>query len=991
MNALLRFAGKPSLQKRMWTYIFALAFILAATTNHSFAGTTAPQGAGQYRVAYIENQGYYSRSYNAKEYLTQYFNVLSKYLKGSSTFLPIPLDTYTSPSMNFFNTANIMSLTAKSPERLFRLKFSKNPIASTKIFLTAHRGEKIYFNDIQAFNNKSVAVLTGNSQATSLLDDYLQKNNISMEYIVYNNYVEYLFSDADFMLVNSFYFPKGRQVAASLGSQDLYLATIPKYAHLLEDLDEAIEAAQKFDAKALHALHLAHINKTTQFVRHIYGEAEHQMLQKPRKIAEVAFASQHFPIQYVNAKGEPAGISIEILELFRKMHNNPTILVPRIPEQGQSATRFDMLFSIVGDTEQKKKYFYRSKAYANLPMYLFQRKNLSNDDIQSFGMLDYTEIDHAKIKMGFPHWQMHIFANFDELFSAYKAGQINAILLSSSEAEYAISKLGMLENELASTLFTLPLHFYLSKAYPEAALTVLNAFIDRLTPFAVQEAILKAENAIRPPGTVKDFIYEHKFTLTLLAALGFVIIFILFALKTRTEKRRLQKLLITDAITGLSTKKHLYACVHKVLAKAIPNEYALVTVDIDKFSLLRQVYGSEKADIVLCLLAKALKAKYSDPNNVECIARKSGDLFVILLKTVYFHKMNAELDECLYLLEEVKDLLQNNYALSISIGCYEIDDMTLPPETILDYSHAAMLKSKGVHGLSQTVFTESMKTEIQAQKRIIYRMEQALENKEFILRFQPKVDLQTSEIIGAEVLVRWYPPGEKPIYPDNFISVFENNAFIAKLDMYVFEHACKFIHTKRLISPIPPLAVNLSGISVLNRSTYSQMKDIMQRYQISAHEIEIEITESALVSESDDFCQAINTLRTLGFKLSIDDFGTGVSSLYRLNSLHVDTVKLDKAFLDEKLTQRKGIILVASIIAMLHRLNMQVVAEGVETEKHVKMLQKMRCDIAQGYYFYAPLTAEEFLSRVMNTDASTEDQYTEINNKNHIAQTFVTQ
>ncbi len=533
--------------------------------------------------------------------------------------------------------------------------------------------------------------------------------------------------------------------------------------------------------------------------------------------------------------------------------------------------------------------------------------------------------------------------------------------MSSVEAEYVVAELGILGHDIVPTDLQLPLQFYLSKKYPPKAVDVLNSFIEELNPSFVEQVVIVAENEIRAPITMYEYFLKYKMWFVLAGFVGIFFLGALFALKIYSQRSALRKVIDTDALTGLSSKVHACAILDQILRNALPGEYMLVIMDIDKFSLLNQVYGKEKADEVLCHMAIVMTEHYSTVCKPECIARLRDDVFMLILKANHYED-NYVLSDCqINTVYGVKEILQSDYNISLSIGAYVIDDVTLPVETIMDYCHAARYKGKNVHGIVSTMFTPEMKKEIDSQKRIIYCMEQALENEEFVLHFQPKVIMKTGEICGAEVLARWFPANGPVIYPDNFISIFEQNAFIANLDMYVFEKACKFISEHRELFDIPPLAVNLSGYSILHDDTLRTMQRIMREYAIHPDELEIEITESAFVFDSDTLFASVEDIRKIGFKITIDDFGTGVSSLHRLSCLDVDVVKLDKAFLDHKLTQRKGIILVASLIGMLHRLNIKVVAEGVETQNHVNILQKMNCDIAQGYYYYKPLAQKDFV------------------------------
>ncbi len=946
--------------------LFILTFLVFAHSPSPFLSTSlaAQQPKKlEFRIAYVENNGEYEKFYDAKAHLHELFKILAKYTNITPVFVPVSSSDYSKiDSYDKFNV-NISAMIAKSPERMFNVKYASIPAAATNIFLATDKNKKINYNDLSELNGKSVAVFLDNNEGKNLLDTFLVKNNISMEYKSYTDYADYLNSNADYHLVNSFYFVRSMQIAAMVGKQDLFFTTLPKYHHLLKALDDALEQARIHDGPALHKLYLKHMSKSTRFVRQQYGEEEQRLLKNPRKVPDIAYSSQHFPVQYTIDKDVPAGISMEVLKLFQEMHDNPSKLISYNFNDAVDLTKFDMLFSIVGHRKLRDTHFYRSESYAQLPMVLFKRKSVATPDKAfKYGMLDYATLEHEQVQKTFPHWEMEIFADLKTMLTAYEDGRIQALFLSKSEAEYVIAQIGIRDNKVLPTSLSLPLYFYLSKAYPPAALNVLNAFVDRLDPTAVQGAILEAENSLRAPVTVPEFIFEHKYILLTLCAVVLCCFCLFYTLKMRFEKRKLRKIINTDALTGLASKECLYACIQRTLKNAMPHEYALISFDIDKFNLLTQVYGKEKADDILRLVGATSLEKFSGDHKAQCIARLRDDVFIVFIKNDNLLSFYEAQDHAVSIIYRAKEILDSNFAMSISRGFYVIDDPTLSVDIMLDYCNMARYEGKLEHGISFVQFTDEMKHKLDVQRHVLCHMEQAIEDQAFHLHFQPKVSLDSLGICGAEVLVRWYQPGENTVLPNDFIEVFENNAFITRLDMYVLEHTCRFIAKYRNRYTLPPLAINLSGISALRIDTLGNIKILLRRYGISPEELEFEITESALVKESAVLTETVNALTRLGHKVAIDDFGTGVSSLHRLSNLQVNVVKLDKAFLDSKLAQKKGIIMVASLISMLHRLNIQVVAEGVETEKHVTILKKMRCNMAQGYYFSRPLDEKTFVS-----------------------------
>ncbi len=938
----------------------------ASSIELASSQNSAQKAAVDLRISYASNVGTANGKNTSEEYLNELFQILKRYGNFNLTLVPTSEKLSSAFAAIQANESNMVGFFAKSPERMFRYKFGKYPIATSQLYLATDATKDINYNDTQAMNGKTVAIFVENSAAKNALDAFIEKNNIQMQYIIYDTYHEYMTSDADYILVNGFYLMEDKQVAAEVGKQEMYFATTPAHQPLLNALDAAMEQAERYDAVALKKLFLKHVNKSTFSLRHTLSPEEIHIMENPRKVAEVGFAEALRPIQYVNEQGEPAGISIGVLRLLQKMHTNPTRLVPYDPASTEDIRHLDMTFSVVGHREMKEKYFYTSSVYAQIPLVFFMRKEvLTPGGQRSFGMMNVTTMNLNEVQKRFPQWDMQAFESVSEAVGAFEKGTIDALLLTENAAEILIARFGVQDNVVTPTSLSMPLQFYLNKKYPIEALNVLNAFLEKLDPLAVQKVILEEKNAVRAPSTLGGMLHEHVEKILPIAFVLGVLLVAVYWMRVKAEKRKLQAIIDTDALTGLATKDHILRIMQRTLAQAKPGEYMLASIDIDKFSLLNQVYGQDKGNEVLRLGASLLQKKYSGKYKAECIARIRDDVFLVFMKTDFANNSPETPEYVLDGTDGVKEILRSNYTISISRGYYIIDDLSVCPETIIDYANTARLGGKSVHGISTTLFTDEMKQALTAQKRVIYNMEQAIAHNEFVLNFQPKVNLKNGKMSGAEVLVRWHPSDGPPIYPDDFISVFESNAFIAKLDMYVFEKTCQFIHDHRQVCSLPPLAMNLSGISILHDETYSTMRRHMQLYAIEPHEIEIEITESALVAESEAFMQAITELDTLGCKIAIDDFGTGVSSLHRLSSLRVDVVKLDKAFLDEKLTQRKGILLVASLISMLHRLEIQVVAEGVENAKHVAILKKMHCDVAQGYYFSRPLAQDVFVQKMI--------------------------
>jgi len=238
--------------------------------------------------------------------------------------------------------------------------------------------------------------------------------------------------------------------------------------------------------------------------------------------------------------------------------------------------------------------------------------------------------------------------------------------------------------------------------------------------------------------------------------------------------------------------------------------------------------------------------------------------------------------------------------------------------------------------------------------------EKGLKNNEFKIFLQPKFDIKTEKIVGAEALIRREKNGQL-IMPNSFIPEFEKENLITKLDMFVFESICKKIKKWREKDyKLIPISVNESRKVLYNKDHVNEIRQIIEKYKVSPNLIEIELTETAAVSNIEDAKKAAEEVKKLGCVVSMDDFGVGYSSFYMLKNINIEILKIDKSFSDEVIKDKRGRIILESIIDMAKKLEIKTVAEGIETKEQVEYLRKIGCDMVQGYYFEKPMIIEEF-------------------------------
>ena len=246
-------------------------------------------------------------------------------------------------------------------------------------------------------------------------------------------------------------------------------------------------------------------------------------------------------------------------------------------------------------------------------------------------------------------------------------------------------------------------------------------------------------------------------------------------------------------------------------------------------------------------------------------------------------------------------------------------------------------------------------------KKLEKDLKKSINRHLFEIYFQPKLDINANKVCGAEALVRWKRGNKLMVGPDVFIPILEKNGLIRKLDFFVLTEVCKKInYWQKHQMQVVPIAINVSKVYILEKYFIEKWMQVLESYEVEPKYIELEITESISLEDKKELINVVNILKQKGFTTAMDDFGTGYSSLSLLKDLPIDVVKLDKGFVEESHLSVKSKMIIACSISMLHQINMQVVAEGVETREQMEFLKQLKCDMIQGYYFARPMRVEEY-------------------------------
>ena len=435
-----------------------------------------------------------------------------------------------------------------------------------------------------------------------------------------------------------------------------------------------------------------------------------------------------------------------------------------------------------------------------------------------------------------------------------------------------------------------------------------------------------------------------------------------FMFNDRTEAVRLlehEKYKAThDKLTGLFNREQFYEETARVVKADEATRYCLVCSNIKDFKLVNELFGIERGDEIIKKQAELIK-NTSEKNYVS--GRIQNDRFAMCMPRERF---NTEIMQ--NSIRSMQDKFNNaSFKIRVVIGVYDIEDINEPVSNMCDKAFIASETIKNNYEVNIAYYDDKLLERTLEERRVIGEFEEALEKKQFKMFLQPQVDAK-GEAYGAEALVRWQHPDRGLLSPYFFIDILEATGLIYKLDMYMWEcAAAKLSEWKKKGDTVHHISVNISTKDFYLIDVYEVITSIVKKYDISPELLKLEITETALMSDLKKNMEVIRSLREYGFKIEIDDFGSGYSSLNMLKDISADVLKIDMAFLRATENEVKGQDILETIITLGGKLGMDVITEGVETEKQLVMLSEMGCHIFQGYYFSKPIPVDEFEDKYM--------------------------
>ncbi len=942
--------------------IFKILFVLLLLF-HCLPFFSQSSSLKNLRVGFLPGYGIYLDPVTNRPagYTVDYFTEIEKY--SNMSFIYVPCDWEDGLEMLKRGELDFFGPMQKTEERLKYYGYTDKEMGYEYCLLYAPQNTPYHFEDFPNFNNIRIGSFTENSY-NEYLKQYAEENNFTytLLFTKTTSAVKDLGTGKfDALLYSSLVEMPDSVIIAKIQALPYYFTTRISEEKLLNEFNKAIEnifffnpyfAAELtnkyFSSKSINAP--AFTREEKQFIsNHPDLKAVHNPSLKP--------------IEYRNEKTkEMDGISISILQEITRITGITFESIPsknydesvKLLESGQADI-------ITGYPEELK---YKSdilltNSYLEIPIVLVKTSAPIQRRSPRAAIPGYDTLAIKRIKEDFPNFTFIQYGDSNECLDALMRKEVQYAFLNSYAFDEFVRKSPYTDYSTIHTGISYPLQIGLSKNLGVQGLSTINKAITRISDETKQTIIYAntIERTYRIPFSVQ--IKHNAVQIIIILFIFFGILLLTIYILGQNTKKRLRTIAYVDELTGLRTLSKFKKDIKAKLYYADPDDYMIISFDIDNFKYINDSFGFEIGNAVLSELGVHFK-DFEGPEDYIC--RSYADYFLYFTRKRNWNDLLNRFSELTSVKNSLSNLLSEHYEVSFSAGVYYVSNLSLSVTGMIDKATIARKSVKGYHYKSAVVeYTPKMDNEIEWQKEITLAMDNALVNDEFLVYYQPKFLFTTSKCIGAEALIRWSHKERGLLPPNTFLPLFEKNGFIQKLDIFVFENVCKFL-SGWITEGHEPVVIscNLSRLHLQNPRLTSMLTSIAEKYKVSTQYLEIELTESLMHEDIQKLIETMLSLKKAGFKISIDDFGSGYSSLNMLKDIPADVLKIDKEFLSRSTENPKGAIILSSVVTMAKQLNLKTIAEGVEVIEEVTLLKRIGCEMVQGYYYAKPMPSQEF-------------------------------
>lgn len=919
------------------------------------------------RVGYIDESGFIELRDDGTYYgyMVEYLNKISEYTGWEYEFV---LDTWENQLEKLENGELDFIFNAQyTQERAEKYYYSSYPLGLECHYLyTRLDNDDIYFNDFESMEGKRVALLKGTFQ-TMKLEAFAE--NIGWNYIpVYcetdAEIIECLKDGrADMFAIGSLSAHDDLKKVGIFGAAEYFAITGKKNGgELMGQLDKALGELQNIYPTYQNQLQSKYYGNNGNYVNEAVSmltRTEEEYL-KTCKVLKVAIPDDEYPLSAYNEETQSfEGIYVDLLKI---LEHNSGLQFELVPVDPDGWGDYDLRF---GQAEEsiENEYYVTVPCMNTYAVGICRgEKELNMESPLVVALPETNRMLYLYLKENFPQYKLVRYDN--------TAACLDAVLNKKADVaiqdKYAVTY--MAQKPQYSELAILPTYsirgnigFIVPKETDETLRSILNKTILTITDAQEEELQVNYTITSHYELSLRELFIKYRTEIiSAVVALVTLCIIIQWAGKKAVERKMMQQeaehlrnLAENDILTGLYNRQMFYVKARETIEGA--NEpYDIVTVNMEHFKVVNELYGTQEGDRILIRIAEILQEELEGFTAV--CGRLAADNFVICMPTV------ANTPEFRQKIQEKIKAYPLNIRIAIRFGIYHIKDTKNDISNMCDKANLAADSIRNNYHVSEATYSAKQREKLLNEQGILNDMDTALAEGQFLMYLQPKNLLETGEIVGCEALVRWAHPTRGMISPGQFIPIFEQNGFITQLDHYIWEEACKFIrYCMDQHYPVIPVSVNVSRMNFYDLEIADYLKKLVEKYQIDPKYLELEVTESAYIGDADQLFTTQKELQAYGFRFLMDDFGSGYSSLNTLKDLPVDVLKLDMKFLQTEKVEGRSKVILSTVMHLADELQMPVIAEGLETEEQLQLLKRIGCKTGQGYYFSKPISVEEFL------------------------------
>lgn len=861
---------------------------------------------------------------------------------------------------------DLMGAVMKNPAREQTLDFSDwAMISGYGVLATPLDNAKLPYEDFAAFDRLRVGAMRSNQQTASFLA-YSTEHSFTPQMFYYETQ-EALVSaldrgDLDAILLTSVLRSDHLRVVAKFGENDSYFATTKGNTEVLNRVNSAMGQIRYNNPYFNSELDQKYFDfQTATPISYTHTELDFVQNSGPIRCLYNPAAR---PISYTDARtGKAQGIAVDVCSLLEEKTGLTLELIPAPTAEEAldllSRGEADMLLAQAHDYSwAQRNHALLTDAYLEGQIVMVYQDQIPISPVSAICEQSLPEAT-VKFVTGTAA-QVLYYGSTEECLNAVRTGQADVTYVNSIVMSYQNS------NPKFTQLQTAPMYGYsmdtciaVSAAVNPTLLLILDKALTNISDAQINHIV---SSNLKPDqrNTLGDLLYARPLeSILLISSVLLVVAFVLFLLFwSRAKNARLMKRMVyIDALTGGPTYKALTEGAPALLGHQ-PERYALLYMDMHQFKAINDAFGYDAGDRVLKEIA-ALLHDFVAEN--ERYARVYADKFVLLIHCVPDDQFRARISDLSTRLGGLSMGEFHGANFLFTGGVYRMQRGSCDMDMAFDRANYAKSTVKA-HFVNTFVFYDDvMRSQVLMEKSLESRMLPALARGEFVPFYQPKVNVITGEVVGVEALVRWLQMDGSYLPPDEFLPFYEKNGFIVRIDFTMFETVCQHLHHWLEIGNEPvTVSVNFSRHHIQDVHFAEKLMEITQRYGVPTSILEIEITETIALDSIVSAVDFVRALKDKGFSISIDDYGSGYSSISFLQDLPLDVLKLDKEFIVSAMQSSKGRDLMRYLVTALKNNGIRVICEGIETQEQRDFIVSLNCRYAQGFLYAKPMPRKEF-------------------------------